>query len=335
MIRTQAWRSALRADPLDWLLEPSHAAVRHLALRDLCDEPETASAVRRACAQAMRTRPIAPILDALSPEGWWLDGRVPYDAKGAKYRGWFWPLMFLEQMGADPRDRRVRRACRYAIDRGQAPGGGFGWSHADSGVPHCLNGNMLRAFIWFGFLDDERVRRAVAWEASAITGEGHERWYPGATSGPGFACGINGGLPCGWGAAKAVHGLAAIPPRRRTRAVRDGLAAGSEFLLSVDPATGGYPAASRISAHWFRLGFPSGYVADALEVGQALADLGKAKDPRLAGVVDLVLGKQGADGRWRNERSYKGRLWTSVDTPGRQSKWVTLRAVRFLRAALG
>jgi hypothetical protein len=293
----------------------------------------TATVVREALAEAMRTRPIAPILVAQDPGGWWVDPRVRYD--GAKYRGWFWPLMFLEQMGADPRDRRIQRACRFALVHGQAPGGGFGWSRSDGSVAHCLTGHLLRAFIAFGFLDDERIRRAITWEAGAITGVGHERWYAGATSGPGFGCGINGGNPCGWGAAKAVRALAAIPPRRRTRAVRAAIAAGTEFLLSVDPATGEYPTATRVSAHWFKLGFPSGYVADALEVGEALAELGAARDRRLAGLVELVLGKQDRDGRLRNERDYKGRLWTAVDTPGRPSKWVTLRAARFLRSALG
>jgi hypothetical protein len=329
----EAWRTALRGDPLDWLLEPEHPAVRHLALRQLADEPEDAYAVRRARAAAMRTRPIAAILDAQDPEGWWVDPRLRYD--GAKYRGWLWPLMFLEQMGADPRDRRIQRACRYALDHGQAQGGGFGWSQADSGVAHCLTGHTLRALIAFGHLDDPRVTRAIAWEAGAITGVGHERWYPWATSGPGFGCGINGGHACAWGAAKAVHALAAIPPRRRTRAARDAIAAGTEFLLSVDPATGAYPTGTKISANWFKLGFPSGYMADALEVAEALAELGKARDPRLTGVVELVLEKQDGDGRWRNERDYRGRLWTAVDTKGRPSKWVTLRAARFLRAALG
>ena len=114
-------------------------------------------------------------------------------------------------MGADPRDRRVQRACAYLLAHGQAPGGGFGWANVDSAVPHCLTGDLVRALIAFGHLDDERVRRAIAWEAGAITGEGHERWYPGSTSAPGFACGINGGLPCGWGAIKAMRGVRGDP----------------------------------------------------------------------------------------------------------------------------
>ena len=96
----------------------------------------------------------------------------------------------------------------------------------------------------------------------AITGDGHDRYYASMTSGPGFACGVNGGEPCGWGAVKAMRGLAAIPPRRRTKQVRAALETGIDFLLSVDPATAAYPTATNVSSSWFKLGFPSGYVAD-------------------------------------------------------------------------
>ena len=39
------WRAVLHADPLPWLLEEATPAVRHLALRQLLDEPEAAHAV--------------------------------------------------------------------------------------------------------------------------------------------------------------------------------------------------------------------------------------------------------------------------------------------------
>lgn len=328
----EAWRQALHGDPLPWLLDTDHPAVRHLALIQLAGEAEDAPTVRRAQAAAMRARPIAPILDEMDPEGWWVQPGATY---GPKYRGWFWNLSFLEQMGADPRDRRVQRACAYVLANGQAPGGGFGWAPVDSGVAHCLTGNTLRALLVFGHLDDERVRRAVAWETSAITGDGHERWHPGATSGPGFACGINGGLPCGWGAIKALRALAAIPPRRRTKDVKRALEQGVAFLLTNDLATGDFPTDTAISKNWTKLGFPSGYVADSLQGLEALADLGRVRDPRAAPALEMVLAKQDAEGRWRNEYDYRGKLWANVDTPGRPSKWVTLRACRVLKAALG
>ena len=262
----------------------------------------------------------------------WVEPGARY---GKKYRGWFWSISFLEQMGADPRDRRVQRACEYVLTHGQAPGGGFGWSTADSGVVHCLTGNTLRALIAFGRLDDERVRRAVAWEAGAITGVGHERWQPSATTGPGFGCAVNGELPCAWGAVKALRALAAIPPRRRTASVRAAIDRGVAFLLSRDPALADYPTDTRVSRTWFKLGFPSGYMADVLQNLEVLAELGHAKDARLANAVGFVLSKQDAHGRWRNEYPYRGRLWSDVDRPRSPSKWVTLRACALLKRSIG
>ncbi len=337
------WRGALRADPTDWLLEPSDPAVRHLTLRDLLDEPDDAPAVAKARRAAMRADPIASILVAQAPEGYW---QKPGPGYAKKYTGTVWSLMFLDQMGADPQDRRVRRACDYVLEHSAATTGGFAasGSHVDrapppSGVIHCLNGNLLRTLIGFGYLDDERVRRAIEWEVRSITGEGFAdagfRYYASGTSGPGFGCAANWTLPCGWGAVKAMLALARIPPRRRTRVVKGAIDDGVGFLLSVDPATAAYPTGSNVSSSWFKLGFPSGYVADVLQTLEALAELGYGRDPRLANALDLVLAKQDADGRWRNEYPYRGKLWVDVDTPGAASKWVTLRVCRVLRAAVG
>jgi len=57
------WRRLLTGDPTPWLLEKDDAAVRHLALRLLLDEPGDSPAVRRARAKAMRTPPISTILE--------------------------------------------------------------------------------------------------------------------------------------------------------------------------------------------------------------------------------------------------------------------------------
>ena len=89
--------------------------------------------------------------------------------------------------------------------------------------------------------------------------------------------------------------------------------------------------AARSRASWFRLGFPSGYIADVLQIAEVLVELGRADPDRLAGIVDIVLRKQDADGRLRNEQAYRGKLWADVDRPGRPSPWVTLRACRVLR----
>jgi hypothetical protein len=205
-------------------------------------------------------------------------------------------------------------------------------------VLHCLNGNLVRALIAFGHLEDPRVTAAVDWGARAAAGGlDAPAWYASGTSGPGFRCGVNEGLPCAWGAIKTLRAFAAIPADRRTPTVKLAVKAGVDLLLGVDPATAAYPAGwdGKIASAWFRLGFPSGYIADVLQVAELAAELGLARDPRLAGVLRLVLGKADQRGRWRNEQAYRGRLWSDVDVPGAPSPWVTLRACRVLRAALG
>jgi hypothetical protein len=328
----EAWQAALNADPLSWLLEGDTPAVRHQTLRLLLDEPEDSPAVRRARAAAMRNPPISAILEAQDPEGFWVK---PGSGYSPKYRSSVWSLIFLDQLGADPRDRRVRAGCRYVLEHAQASNGGFGWQPTPSTVVHCLNGNLLRALLGFGWLDDRRVKDAIAWEGGAITGEGVERWHPWATSGPGFGCGINGKLPCAWGAIKALRGLARIPPRRRTPLVRRAIGIGTGFLLSRDPAVADYPTDTKVSPSWFKLGFPSGYVADILQNLEVLAELGHARDPRLTAAIDAVLSKQDRTGRWKNRYAYNGKTWGDIEPQGGPSKWVTLRACTVLRAAFG
>ena len=305
--------------------------MRHQALRWLLDEPEDSPAVRQARAAAMRADPIAATLAAQQPEGFWVQPGAGYQPK---YTGTVWSLMFLDQLGADSTDLRVQRACGYVLAHAQSPGGGFSPS-GGSHVIHCLNGNLLRALVGFGWLDDERVRSAVEWQARSITGEGFDAWIASATSGPGFSCGINGGLPCAWGAIKALRGLARIPRRRRTPLVRRAIAEGAAFLLSRDPALADYPTESKVSKNWFKLGFPSGYVADVLQNLEVLAELGHARDRRLAHAVELVLSKQDERGRWRNEYAYERLTWVPLERTRSPSKWVTLRACRVLRATLG
>jgi hypothetical protein len=338
----ETWRRALRRDPLPWLLEEESPAVRHVALRRLLDAPAEAPAVVEARRRAMSSDPIATILANQDPEGWWVKPGAGY---APKYTGTVWSLIFLDQLGADPDEARIAAACRYVLGHTQTPSGGFGASGAKAERPppnsnaiHCLNGNLLRALLGFGWLEDERVRRAIDWQARSITGEGFGPYLASGTSGPTFACSANERLPCAWGATKAALALARIPPRRREPHVRRAVDATVSFLLSRDPAEADYPMGwgnTKPSGSWFKLGFPSGYVSDVLQVIEALAELGHARDPRVSAALDWVLMQQTPDGRFRNRYAYNGKTWVDVDAQGAPSKWVTLRVCTVLRAALG
>lgn len=340
---TEAWLDALPADPRPWLLEPTDPAVRHATLRLLLDRAADDPEVAEARAAAMRTRPIAPILAAQDPEGWWVK---PGPGYATKYRGTVWSLIILDQLLADGGHPGIARACAYVLAHSTASSGGFGVSGSHladrppppSLVVHCLNGNLVRALVGFGWLDDPRLAAAIEWQARAITGDDPPRYYLSGTSGPGFECAVNERLPCAWGAIKALLGFARIPPDRRPTVVRRAIGLGVEFLLSRDPAVADYPMGwgnTVPNRAWHRPGFPSGYVADTSQALAVLAELGALPDPRAADAVRWLTGKADRAGRWRNEYAYNGKTWDDVERQGAPSKWVTLRACRILRAAFG
>ena len=322
----------IRGDPLPWLLEPDAAnpAVRYFALRDLLDRSEDDPEVRRARADIMTTGPVPAILAAQHPEGYWVKSGAGYSPK---YRGTVWQIIFLAELGADPTDERVQRGCEYLLSHNLATTGAFSVYRPPrpSGALHCLNGNLLYALFSLGYAGDPRVQAALNWQVQAITGEGAISYYKSGTAAPGFVCGVNLGQPCGWGAAKALKALSAIPPDQRTPPVQRAIEASVEFLLSRDPAAADYPFTERVSSTWFKFGFPLSYWSDVLENTAALAESGYGGDPRLANVLQYILSKQDAQGRWKLENTLKGKMWVDIEKRGKPSKWVTLRALRVLK----
>jgi len=340
MATRDAWLDRLNADPRPWLLERATPGVRAAALVRLEGRSVSDPEVVAARDMAMRVDPIKSMLEAQNPVGWWVK---PGPGYAPKYSGTVWNFMFLEQLGADPAHEQVRAAAEYILKTTSTEVGGLGCSgsHLErppppSSVLHCLNGNLLRALIQFGYYDDPRVRAAVEWEARAITGEGMTHWYRSTTSGRGFECGVNDGRPCAWGAVKAMRALAAIPPRRRSALVRRSIEIGVEFLLSRDPGVADYPMPrgnSQPSSLWFKLGFPSGYAADILQVLEVLAELGHGRDARLGPALSWLLILQDPQGRWRNQYAYNRKTTIDIERQGEPSKWVTLRACAVLAAA--
>jgi hypothetical protein len=330
-------------DPLLWLLEPDHVqpAIRYFALRDLLGHQEDDEDVQQAKADIMATGPVPMILAAQKPEGYWVK---PDPGYGPKYQGTVWQVSFLAQLGADGNDPRVQAGCEYILSHSAASHGGFSANRTPSAFIHCLGGNLGAALIDLGWLGDERIERALEWQARTITGDGvagletggtTERYYKSGTSGPLFACGANAGLSCAWGGVKAMLALTRVPPHLRTPTVQAAIEQWAEFLLSRDPAVADYPFGygKRPSSSWFRFGLPIGYVADVLQNLEALAAAGCAQDPRLEPALELVLSKQDAQSKWKMEYTYNGKTWVDIEEKGKPSKWVTLRALKVLKAA--
>jgi hypothetical protein len=329
----------MKESEMAWLLDSESPGVRYLALRDLAGLPDGDAELEAARAAAHREGPIAAILDAMSGPGYWVEPTPGYTPK---YHGSVWSVIALAQLGARVEcDERLARACAYLLDHALAPGGQFGAGGTPSSTADCLQGNLCWALPELG-CDDPRLEAAFEWMARTVTGEGLApaaerdaplRYYAGKC-GPLFACGSNDRQPCAWGAVKVMLALGRLPAGRRTPLVERAIGQGVEFLLGTDPAQAEYPHpyAPRTSGNWWKFGFPVFYVTDLLQVAEALVALGCGRDARLAPALELIRSKRDAQGRWALEYDYAGKTWVDWGAKRQPNKWVTLRALRVLRA---
>ncbi|MBM3130783.1 MAG: nitrogen fixation protein NifH [Chloroflexi bacterium] len=316
---------------LDWLPAKDNPSVRYFALRYLLDRTEDDRDVQAARRAIMRSVPVQKILAAQKPEGYWFKPGAGYSPK---YESTVWQILFLAELGADGRNNKVRKGCEYLLEHAQAKSGGFsaGQNAPPGYAIHCLNGNLIWALVALGYGDDARVARAVDWLAGSITGDDFP-WFNAIVPGPGFKCGVNDKKPCAWGAVKSLRALANLPRALQSRQVKKATAIAIEFLLSRDLAKADYPYRGRISGEWFKFGFPLSYTSDVLEALLALAQAGQARDPRLQNAIAFVLSKRDADGRWALKHTLSTKVRVTGEKKGEPSKWVTLRALRVLKAA--
>jgi len=334
-----SWQDQLKGDALSWLLDADTPEVRYLALRDLVQRPGNDPQLRAASGQAHTHGPIAAVLSKMQPAGYWVEPGPGYNPK---YRSTVWSIILLAQLGASiHEDKRIARACTYILDHALTQGGLFTLSGAPSGTIDCLQGNLLWALLELG-CEDLRLEKAFDWMARSVTGEGIAsmddrkapvRYYAGKC-GPTFACGANNKLPCAWGAAKVMLAFGKCPGKFRTPRIKRAIQQGVDFLFSVDPADATYPTGfgTKPSRNWWKFGFPVFYVTDLLQIVEALAALGYGDDPRVSRTLALIRDKQDANGRWALEYGYAGKTWVDFGTTKQPNKWVTLRALRVLKA---
>jgi hypothetical protein len=335
-----SWQDQLKGDSITWLLECPSPDVRYRALRDLLDVPAGDPRLTAAFLAAPGDGPIATLLEAMQPEGYW---EKPGPGYGPKYRSTVWSIITLAQLGASiEMDPRIRTACTYLLEHAFAPGGQVTYNGAPSGTFDCLQGNLIWSLMVMG-MRDARLEQAYEWMARTVTGEGlapnSERDAPlryyAYQCGPLFACGANYGASCGWGAGKVMLAFSALPAEQRTPLIERAIQAGLDFLFSIDLPSAAYPVGDGKppSGNWWKFGFPVFYITDLLQIAGAMVGLGYGHDPRLAGLLDYIRQKQDSDGRWPLEYHYHGKIWGEFGRKGQPNAWVTLRALNVLKQA--
>ena len=335
-----SWQTQLRGDSVSWLLEADSPGVRYLALRDLLDLPPDDSTMKSVRKRAHKEGPIAEILSNMEKAGYWVKAGPGYNPK---YRSTVWSIILLAQLGAlAGEDKQIDQGCKYLLDH-LSEGGQFttSTSGAPSGTVDCLQGNLCWSLMEMGY-DHPRLKSAYEWMARTVTGDGIApktdkdapvRYYA-YKCGPNFACGVNNNLPCAWGGCKVMMAFSKWPVNRRTPLIKKAIKRGVDFFFSIDPAIARYPTriTNKPSVNWWKFGFPVFYVTDLLQLAEAFVGLGYGNDPRLANTLNIIREKQNEHGQWLMEYDYAGKTWVDFGKKKQPNKWVTLRALKVLKA---
>jgi hypothetical protein len=306
------WKDLLNGDPTEWLLESEDPSLRYRTLVDLLDADRNGSEALDALDEAMRGGPVDRVLRSQHPDGHW--GREEDFYNRSKYRGTVWNVILLAELGADPRDERVRRAGEFILRWSQRSDGGFSHRGAPAGEKglalYCLSGNMVWALSRLGFGDDPRILKARERMVAVVRNDRS-----------GFSAGRC--VPCRSGAVKMLKALhervgsddeAAAVSELRERVIRE-----------CFPGQGRGPR-----PEWNEVWFPLFWNTDLVEILELLGRTGGLVQ-QANGALMSVLSKQDDMGRWAQERSYRGRCLVSFEPPGRPSRWATLRVLRMLK----
>jgi hypothetical protein len=315
---------------LDWLLEEDDPAVRFFALTRLRGETEDSPAAVKARESLMRQGPVAKILARQEKGGWWGESGAFY---ADKYGGTVWQLLTLAELGADGSDPRIRAAVEFLLASSQdRESGGFSAEPSAKGggrpgfVIPCLTGNLAWAMTRLGYGDDPRIAAARDWICERQQARDGEGGPPSDTARDGRLEPCFGAHSCFMGVVKSLKALAAIPPKRRSKAAKAKIGELVEFILVHRVHKKSHDLSKVSKPGWLKFGFPLMYQTDALEILCVLAELG-IRDERASDAADAALAARGADGRWKLANSFNGKTLVDIDKKGEASKWITARAL--------
>lgn len=297
----------------------SDPSIRWQAMRDLLNEPADRIAAERARMETVGWA--TQLLKRQNDDGTW------GAEEGEPFHRWdstLHTLLLLQDMGLDPANDRVRSAVDL-LNKNFTWGPHWGNPTFFEGeVEPCVNGGALELGAYFGHPNEPLLKRLLGeqmadggWNCEQENGSVRSSFHT-------TICVLEGLLE--YEKAKGVD-PAIIAARRK----------GEEYLLErrlfCSLSTGEPIMQDRKTmypAKWSQFSFPNTWHYDVLRALDYFRSTGAAPDPRLAEAIDLVAGKQGADGRWLLENVHQDPTNLRMEEPGKPSRWITLRALRVL-----
>lgn len=323
------------SETLGWLLEPENPSVRYYTLTELLHKPVDDAAVV-ASKEAIHNTGVIPLILARQHEdGYW--GR-PLGFYSEKYKGTVWQLMIMAELNADGSHPQVKKACEFVLENAQETESG-GFSHrkgakSQGGLKNeiipCLTGNMIWSLVKLGMIDDDRVQKGIDWICRYQRTDDGDQHAPAGWPYDHYEM-CWGKHTCHMGVVKALKALSAIPAGFRDKSVTGKIEELAEFILRHHIHKKSHNLAATSKPGWLKFGFPLMYQTDVLEIAGILTDLGY-HDPRMQEAIEIINRKQNPSRRWILENTYNDRFITQIEAKEKESRWITLKALKVLAA---
>ncbi len=306
---------------IDWLLD-ADPSIRWQVQRDLLGAPAVTVAAERA--RVATDGWGARMLAAQRADGSW--GGVAWNHG---FDSTMHALMLLRELGLDPASEPARRALSrvraHVTWRGCGPEEVEHHRFFEGEVEPCINAQVAMVGAYFGEDVAPLIDRLLGeqlddggWNCDTERGSTRSSFHT------------------------TICVLEALLEYQQSVGRREDVAAarrrGTEYLLErrlmrrrstgeliVDRERNGFD--------WRRFAFPCWWHYDVLRGLDYLRAAGVASDDRLGEAVACVASQRGADGRWATGVQHAGTMLVTMDEGvGKASRWITLRALRVLRA---
>lgn len=308
------WKSQLKSDATEWLLEESHPSVRYFTFKWLLDKLEDDPEVIAAQAAIAGSDSVAKLLRGQKPEGYWgSDARPHHGTQGN--------LLILNWLGYRG-NGEVRRAMDYRIEGCLQEDGAYGIELKGRMVKlPCHATELLRLMMVNGYQEDRRARKLLSWLIKIQEEDGA---WPCVSKLVPFSC--------SWATADVLKAFDFLPEDW----ISDRVKASRRKIVELFLEAGIYRyGKGKPSPRWLEFGYPLRFDSDLLDVLEHLAPHISPDEERIQEALQIVLDKQDAEGRWPCEKEPKGGRWMKkffdFEPIGEPSKWVTLHAMNMLK----
>ncbi len=200
-------------------------------------------------------------------------------------------MLLLSELGVEPQHPALQRGATFmrecfASDKRLHSGTETFWGY--------LWGNMLRYQLYCQAPEDEMLAFVLDFVTRDPQNLSRCRYYD--------------GLPCAWGVARDLFGLALLPEEKRNPSIQMAIRTGLNFLLEdYDLLKGDYPYAGEIHELWSKTSFPFFYHADTLFVLRIVKELNALKYPQAQYALGWLREQRNQNGNWSGSSPFQQR----------------------------